>query len=454
MIISRVKSVKFSRVMKFESIEDLIGNTPLVRVNKLCRHFPVNVWAKCEYFNPGGSIKDRIAKSMLDSAVAQNKTFSTIIEPSSGNTAIGLALLSAIRGFECIITMPEKCSKEKEIVLQALGATIFRTRTEEPSESPYSHIGIAFRMKEMLQGAFIPDQYSNEANPQHHYDFTAEEILRDLDGKIDMFVASPGTGGTLTGVARKLKEVNPNCIVVAADPIGSILGGGDLVAPYKVEGIGYDFFPKVFDPSLVDIFVKVSDDDCFWTARDLIRSEGFLVGGSSGANFFAALQNLHRLKEGSNCVVVFPDGVRNYLFKFVSNEWIAENGFLKFDDSLKLSDIPIDPKFILQEFSGNESCQEVSEILLRKNLRFGCVASSTSDFEVFSLNEALISGDLVKDLRKSKCSFVNPETPVNQILSRLPVWTELRDQKIFLNRDFLVSLKHLLRQQSKPQLAN
>jgi len=440
--------------MKFESIEDLIGNTPLVRVNKLCRHFPVNVWAKCEYFNPGGSIKDRIAKSMLDSAAAQSKTFSTIIEPSSGNTAIGLALLSAIRGFDCIITMPEKCSKEKEIVLQALGATIFRTRTEEPSESPFSHIGIAFRMREMLQGAFIPDQYSNEANPQHHYDITAEEILRDLDGKIDMFVASPGTGGTLTGVARKLKEANPDCIIVAADPIGSILGGGDSIAPYKVEGIGYDFFPKVFDPSLVDIFVKVSDHDCFWTARDLIRYEGFLVGGSSGANFFAALQNLHLLKEDSNCVVVFPDGVRNYMFKFVSNEWIVENGFLEFDDTLKLSDIPIDPKFVLHEFSISNSCEEVSRTLLKKNLRFGFVASSNQQLEVFSLNEALISGDSVKDIRRINCCFVNPQTPVNQILSNLPVYTEVNDQKIFITTDYLVNLKHLLRQKSKQQLTN
>lgn len=350
--------------MKFESVLDLIGNTPLVKLHKIVSGFECNVWAKCEFFNPGGSVKDRIAKSMIEEAekCGKIKPGDTLIEPTSGNTGIGLALVSALKGYKVIITMPEKMSLEKEVVLRCLGADIIRTPTEEPSESPNSHIGVAKTISASQPSTHILDQYSNEANPLVHYTKTAEEILQDLDGQIDMFVASPGTGGTLTGVARKLKEVNPNCIIVGADPIGSILGGGNEIKPYLVEGIGYDFFPHVFDNSVVDYWVKVSDRDSFLTARKIIRLEGLLVGGSCGANMYAALKHLSKLKKNQNCVVMFPDGIRNYLSKFATDDWMLKHGFFDVDEEkLKL------PLRALREFyrpvAVFQWCQKVSEVL-------------------------------------------------------------------------------------------
>lgn len=335
--------------MKFKSALDLIGNTPLVKLNKVVAQFECDVWAKCEFLNPGGSIKDRIAKSMVEAMeeAGRLKPGDTLVEPTSGNTGIGLALVGAVKGYRVIITMPEKMSKEKEVVLRCLGAKIVRTPTEEPSMSPTSHIGIAKSMSEEVDTVHLPDQYSNPANPAVHYRTTAEEILQDLDGKVDMFVASPGTGGTLTGVAKRLKEVNPNCIVVGADPIGSILGGGDQVLSYKVEGIGYDFFPAVFDRELVDHWVKVSDRESFLLAREIIRQEGLLVGGSSGSNLAAALKHLDKLKKGQNCVIIFPDGIRNYLSKFASDEWMLENEFLQLPDDLLNSTLDkFEPYFV------------------------------------------------------------------------------------------------------------
>ncbi len=326
--------------MKFNNVLDLIGNTPLVKLNKTVSEFPANVWAKCEFLNPGGSIKDRISLSMVEKMEKDGalREGDSIIEPTSGNTGIGLALVGAVKGYRVIIAMPEKMSKEKEVILRCLGAEIIRTPTDEPSESPNSHIGLSKRITQAHDAVKIPDQYSNEANPEIHYKTTAEEILRDLDYKVDMFVASPGTGGTLTGVAKRLKEVNPNCIIVGADPYGSILGGGSDIHPYHVEGIGYDFYPKVFNRDLVDYWVKVSDRDCFFTAREIIKLEGLLVGGSSGANLFAAKKYLHLLKEGQNCVVIFPDGIRNYLSKFASEDWLIRNSFYDIpDESLSAS---------------------------------------------------------------------------------------------------------------------
>ncbi|MCB0834383.1 MAG: pyridoxal-phosphate dependent enzyme, partial [Bacteroidetes bacterium] len=253
----------------------------------------------------------------------------TLIEPTSGNTGIGIALAGAVKGYRVIITMPEKMSREKQVVLEALGAEIIRTPTEASFDSPESHISVAKRLQSELPNAHILDQYSNPNNPQVHYNETAKEILDDLDGKVDMVVMGAGTGGSITGVARRLKEHNPKCVIIGADPVGSILGGGTDVASYKVEGIGYDFFPDVLDTSVVDEWVKTEDRASFLLSRRLIREEGLLVGGSSGAAMFAALQKAGRLKAGQNCVVVLPDGVRNYMTKFVDDKWMRENKFLE-----------------------------------------------------------------------------------------------------------------------------
>lgn len=315
--------------MAYQSILETVGNTPLIRLNRIGSYLQCNLFAKCEFFNPGGSLKDRIGVRMLLEAEKSGriKPGDTLIEPTSGNTGIGIALAGATKGYNIIITMPEKMSREKQVVLEALGAKIIRTPTEAAWDSPESHIGVAKKLQKELPNAHILDQYSNEDNPLAHYHGTAEEIIADLDGQVDMIVIAAGTGGTITGCARKLREVNPNCIVVGADPEGSILAGGSRVGTYKVEGIGYDFIPDVLDRSLIDTWVKTNDRQSFLLARRLIREEGLLCGGSSGAALYAALKEAQRLDEGQNCVVILPDGVRNYLTKFVDNKWMADNRF-------------------------------------------------------------------------------------------------------------------------------
>ena len=317
--------------MLFANILQAIGKTPLVKLNRIGAHLQCTLYAKCEFFNPGGSLKDRIGKSMVEAAEREGriKPGDTLIEPTSGNTGIGIALAGAVRGYCVIITMPEKMSREKQVVLEALGAEIIRTPTEAAYDSPESHISVAQRLQSELPNAHILDQYSNPNNPLVHYQETAQEILDDLDNKVDMVVMGAGTGGSITGVSERIKEVCPHCIVVGADPVGSILAGGDEVGTYKVEGIGYDFIPKVLDRSAVDEWVKTTDQSSFLLARRLIREEGLLVGGSSGAALYAALQKAPRLAQGQNCVVVLPDGVRNYMTKFVDDKWMRDNGFFE-----------------------------------------------------------------------------------------------------------------------------
>ena len=319
--------------MILKSILSAVGNTPLIPLRRMGAKLQCNLYGKCEFFNPGGSVKDRIAIRMIEEAekAGRIKEGDTLIEPTSGNTGIGMALAGAVKGYNVIITMPEKMSKEKQVVLEALGAKIIRTPTEAAWDAPESHIGIAKKLQAELPNAHILDQYMNADNPMAHYHGTAEEILSDLNNKVDMVVIGAGTGGTITGVAKRIKEVNPNCIVVGADPVGSILAGGNDVGTYKVEGIGYDFVPEVLDRSLVDIWVKTNDRQSFLLARDLIREEGLLCGGSSGAALYAALKEADKLGEGANCVVLLPDGVRNYLSKFVDDKWMQDNRFISSD---------------------------------------------------------------------------------------------------------------------------
>lgn len=317
--------------MVLDNVLQAVGKTPLVRFNRIAKDLPCEVFGKCEFFNPGGSVKDRIAVNMIEDAEKSGriKPGDTLIEATSGNTGIGLALAGAIKGYKVIITMPEKMSHEKQVVLEALGAIIYRTPTEVASDHPDSHISLAKRLEKELPNAHILDQYSNPANPDMHYKTTAQEILNDAGENLAMVVVSVGTGGTITGVARKIKEMNPKIQIIGADPFGSILGGGTEIAPYLVEGIGYDFFPKVLDNTLVDEYVKVNDKDAFTMARRLIKEEGLLIGGSSGLVTFAALQAAKRLKKGQRCVVILPDGVRNYMTKFVDDNWMKKNGLME-----------------------------------------------------------------------------------------------------------------------------
>jgi cystathionine beta-synthase len=313
-----------------DSILDAIGNTPMVKLHHVGRDTGCTFYAKCEFMNAGGSVKDRIGKRMVLEAEKSGriKPGDTLIEPTSGNTGIGMALTAAIRGYRMIITMPEKMSREKQVVLEALGAEIIRTPTEAAWDAPDSHIGVAKQLKKILPNAHILDQYSNPDNPDAHYHDTAREILEQTNGgEFDYLVAGAGTGGTISGIARRLKEEAPHVKIIGADPVGSILAGPGEIASYKVEGIGYDFIPDVLNRSLVDEWVKTEDRESFIVARKLIRREGLLCGGSSGTAMWAALQIAKREGPGKRFVVVLPDSVRNYMTKFMDDQWMKASGF-------------------------------------------------------------------------------------------------------------------------------
>ncbi len=308
-----------------------IGNTPIVKLNRVSSKLSCQLYGKCEFLNAGGSVKDRIGWYMVEQAEKEGriKPGDTLIEPTSGNTGIGLALSAAVKGYKMIITMPEKMSKEKQVILEALGAKIVRTPTEAAWDAPESHIEVAKKLNREIPNSHILDQYSNSANPDVHYKFTAQEILDEMGTDLSMVVIGVGTGGTITGVAKKLKEEISNVKVVGVDPYGSILGGGDEIYPYQVEGIGYDFFPDVLDNNLVDEYVKTADRESFLMARRLIKEEGLLVGGSSGSVVWAALQVAGTLSENEKCLVILPDSIRNYLSKFVDDKWMNEQGFIE-----------------------------------------------------------------------------------------------------------------------------
>lgn len=332
------------------SVLDLVGNTPMVELAKLPKALGIKpqIYAKLELYNPGGSIKDRIAKSMIEYAESQGQIHpsrTTLIEPTSGNTGIGLALIGAVKGYRTIITLPEKMSNEKVSVLKALGAEIIRTPTAAAWDSPESHIGVAKRLENEIPGAVILDQYNNMKNPDAHYHGTGKEIqtqLNDLNkfSKLHAVIAGAGTGGTISGISKYLKEQDSKIQVVGADPVGSILAQPESLndtdsADYKVEGIGYDFVPKVLDRSLIDVWIKTEDKESFKYARQLISKEGVLIGGSSGSAFSALVQYCEahpELTEDDVIVVVFPDSIRSYLTKFVDDEWLKTNGL--WDDEI------------------------------------------------------------------------------------------------------------------------
>lgn len=324
------------------SILDQIGHTPLVRLNKIPQSLGIEatVLVKCEYFNAGGSVKDRIALRMIQEAEKSGriKPGDTLIEPTSGNTGIGLALVAAVKGYKTIITLPEKMSAEKVSVLKALNATIIRTPTQAAFDSPESHIGVARRLEKEMPNAHILDQYGNPDNPLAHELGTAEEIWEQTHGKITAIIAGAGTGGTITGLARGLHKHNKDIKIIAADPQGSILALPSMLndehngISYKVEGIGYDFIPDVLDQQTVNKWYKTDDRESFHYARRLIAEEGLLVGGSSGSALAAFVKAARdpevKFSKDDVVVVVLPDSIRSYLSKFVDDDWLSANDLL------------------------------------------------------------------------------------------------------------------------------
>ena len=322
-----------------ESISDLIGNTPLVRLTRVTRELGAHdrqplILAKLEMLNPGGSVKDRIGLPMVEAAERDGllKPGGTIIEPTSGNTGHGLAIAAALKGYRCIFVMADKQSAEKQQLLRAYGAEVVLCPTNVEPESPESYYSVARRLARDIPGAFQPDQYWNMNNPEAHYRTTGPEIWRQTEGKVTHVVIASGTGGTITGTGRYLKEQKPDVVMVGADPEGSVLSG-DTARPYLTEGIGEDFFPGTYDPKVVDRWVRVSDRDSFAMARRITREEGILAGESCGTAVVATLSVARELMESGSAheaviVVLFSDGGRNYLSKLYNDEWLRANGLL------------------------------------------------------------------------------------------------------------------------------
>jgi cystathionine beta-synthase len=314
-----------------DHVVDLIGNTPLVRLTSVTTPGTAQVVAKVEYLNPGGSVKDRIAVKMVDAAEASGalKPGGTIVEPTSGNTGIGLALVAQQRGYSCIFVCPDKVGEEKRNAMKAYGAEVVVCPTAVPPEHPDSYYNVSDRLVREIDGAWKPDQYSNPAGPESHYETTGPEIWVDTDGEITHFVTGVGTGGTITGVGRYLKEVSGGRVkVIGADPEGSVYSGG-TGRPYLVEGVGEDFWPSAYDPSIPDEIIAVSDADSFEMTRRLAREEGLLVGGSCGMAVVAALRVAEREGPDAMVVVLLPDGGRGYLAKIFNDDWMSSYGFLR-----------------------------------------------------------------------------------------------------------------------------
>ncbi len=370
-------------------VVDLVGDTPLVRLNSVVPEGAATVVAKLEYLNPGGSSKDRIAVRMVDAAEASGalKPGGTIVEPTSGNTGVGLALVAQQRGYSCIFVCPDKVSEDKRNTLKAYGAQVVVCPTAVPPEHPDSYYSVSDRLVREIEGAWKPDQYSNQEGPRSHYETTGPEIWRDTEGRVTHFVAGVGTGGTITGTGRYLKEKNPNIRVVGADPEGSVYSGG-TGRPYLVEGVGEDFWPAAYDPQVPDEIIAVSDADSFDMTRRLAREEGLLVGGSCGMAVVAAIRVAEKADPDDLVVVLLPDGGRGYLSKIFNDDWMASYGFLR---------TPLD---------GHEADIRVIDILKRKT---GDLPALVHTHPSETVRDAI---EILREYNVSQMPVVGAEPPV------------------------------------------
>jgi len=408
----------------YNNILESVGKTPLIKLNSINQEIQSTIYGKVEYLNPGGSTKDRIALAMIEAAEKEGKLQpgGTIIEATAGNTGVGLAIIAAIKKYRCIFVMPDKMSQDKINLLKAYGAEVVITPTSVPPDSPESFNGVAERLAKEIPGAYRPDQFANPNNPLAHYLTTGPEIWSDSNGKVDVFVAAMGTGGTISGVGKYLKEQNPNIVIVGADPEGSIFSG-DTPKLYKVEGIGEDFIPKTFNRQVIDEMVRVSDKESFNMARRLAREEGLLVGGSCGTAVAGALKYAARLSEPKHIVVLLPDTGRNYINKIYSDAWMQENGLWedKTRKTTKLQEILVHKKDfpLLVYVSPQDTLSQAIQVMQKINISQVPVIENNN--VIGSLNEA----SLMKMLHEG-INFSNQE--VSAVMGKpLPILDEKVD---------------------------
>ncbi|GIW23147.1 MAG: cystathionine beta-synthase [Candidatus Sericytochromatia bacterium] len=382
-------------IMKYaNNILELIGNTPLVKLNSVTKELKPLILAKLEYLNPGGSVKDRIGIKMIEKAEKEGllKQGGNIVEPTSGNTGVGLAMVAAIKGYKCTFVMPDKMSDEKRSLLRAYGADVIITPTNVEPDSPHSYYSVSDRLAKELPNGYKPNQYANMANPQAHYETTGPEIWEQTDGKIDYFFAGMGTGGTISGVAKYLKEKNPNVKIIGVDPEGSLYSG-NIVKPYKIEGIGEDFIPETIDLKIIDDIVTVNDKESFIMTRRLAREEGILVGGSCGAAVAGVVKYVkkHNIPENKIIVVLLPDSGRSYLSKIFNDDWMKENGFIDKESNYKVIDI-INKKSKLNQLiliNKNEKISKALELMKKYDISQLPVIEENKSIGTIKENETL-----------------------------------------------------------------
>lgn len=426
--------------MRYNNILETIGHTPLVRLNRIPRGSKAEVWAKCDYLNPGGSVKDRIGIAMVEDAERKGllKSGGTLVEGTSGNTGMGLALVAVIKGYKAIFTMADKQSKEKADLLKALGADVIVCPTAVPPDDPRSYHAVVDKLAHDIPGAYHPNQYANPANPEVHYRSTGPEIWEDTEGRITHFVAGMGTGGTITGIGRYLKEKNPKVKIIGADPAGSILydffhtGKVTPAEPYKVEGIGEDFFPTTLDFSVIDDIKRVTDKESFLWTRRLARQEAIFAGGSAGTAIAGAMQVLPSLEHGDCMVIFIPDSGTRYLSKVYNNEWMKDNRYVESSVPLtageivraKISSAParalitVAPSETVSQALERMQANDFSQLPVFEDSRpVGAI------YEDAILTEALEGNDLkklvVREVMGAAFPIVQPAAAIDQITTNI-----------------------------------
>ena len=396
------------------SLIDLVGNTPLVRLNSVTAGISAQVLAKVEYFNPGGSVKDRIALRMIEDAEKSGalQPGGTIVEPTSGNTGVGLAIVAQTRGYQCVFVCPDKVARDKIDVLRAYGARVEVCPTAVDPDDPRSYYSVSDRLAREIPGAWKPDQYSNPANPRSHYETTGPELWTQTDGRITHFVAGMGTGGTIGGTGRYLKEVSGGKVqIIGADPVGSVYSGGNG-RPYLVEGVGEDFWPATYDPAVPDQVIAVSDRDSFAMTRRLAREEGLLVGGSCGMATVVALDVARTAGPDAVVVVLLPDSGKGYLSKIFNDDWMADYGFLAADEGEKtVGDVMVRKTGSVPEFvhtHPNETVREAIDILREYGVSQMPVVRAEPPVMTAEIVGAVYDRDLLDALFNGRAELADP----------------------------------------------